>query len=106
MNIIIINRSTQHTPVTPVVTEAGWKLVVDDSQPKTTLQFRLMNGKRVTQAFNLTHTIKDIQEYVLTQTPGEQFVLLGGYPPKALDSLNLTIKDAGLEGSAITQRKC
>lgn len=111
--------STIHRPVEIVDTPKDWELKINDSEPKTKIQFRLMNGKRITQEFNLTHTIGDIQSFVLTylfflsnlfnlynQTPNESFILMAGYPPKQLVSLDLTIKEADLTDSAITQRKC
>jgi hypothetical protein len=38
--------------------------VVDESQPVTTIQIVLVNGKKLTKKFNLNHTIRHIQAVI------------------------------------------
>lgn len=39
-------------------------LLVDPGAPTTTIQFRMHGGKRITQQFNLSHTVRDVFGFV------------------------------------------
>lgn len=46
--------------------QAKQKLNLDESKPVTTLQIRLADGTSVKAQFNLTHTINDLRQYIIT----------------------------------------
>lgn len=46
--------------------QAKKQLVLDESKPTTTLQIRLSDGTSVKAQFNLTHTINDLRQYIIT----------------------------------------
>ncbi len=78
---------------------------VDKNQPTTTISFRLHNGESVQQEFNLTHTVKDVKNFVTKVAPVQgDFNLVEGFPPKPLLDLNKTIVEAKLQNCMINQR--
>lgn len=46
--------------------QARQQLNLDESRPVTTLQIRLADGSSVKAQFNLTHTINDLRQYIVT----------------------------------------
>ena len=81
------------------------KPVVDENQPKTTIQIRFHNGERASLTLNLTHTVSDIHAYVMNAAPVDgEYALVSGFPPKPLSDPSKTIEQAGLKNSAITQK--
>jgi len=84
---------------------AAGKPPVDDSQPTTTLQIRFHNGERDTLTLNHTHTVGDLQAYVMSVAPVQgESQLVSGFPPKPITESGKTIKEAGLCGAAVTQK--
>jgi len=80
-------------------------LQVDASQPTTTLQIRLSSGQRLKETLNLTHTVADLEALVRNRAPTDRaFALLAGYPPKALADKTLSLKEAGLDNAAVSQK--
>lgn len=81
---------------------------VDTSKPVTTLQIRLGDGSRVRAQFNQeTHTIADIRRWINAGHPGmasRSYVLMTAFPNKELTDESMTIKDADLMGSVVTQK--
>lgn len=87
--------------------KAASELAVDESQPTTTLQIRLVDGSRLTARFNQTHTVDNIRQYVTNSRPQyatQSFALLTTFPSKELSDGSQTLKDAGLLNAAIMQR--
>ena len=81
------------------------KPVVDDAAPKTTLQIRLANGKRIRATLNLSHTVGHLDAYVREEGgAGQAYVLLAGFPPAPLADPNATLEAAGLKGASVTQK--
>lgn len=79
--------------------------VVDDSQPKTTIQIRFHNGERASITLNLHHLVSDIHDYVMQAAPVDgEYQLVFGFPPKPINDPSKTIEQAGLKNAAITQR--
>jgi len=78
-------------------------LVVDESQPTTTLQVRLADGSRKIVKANHTHTIAQLRSHIMTLTPGVGFNLKGGFPPKPLADESLSLADAKLLNETIVQ---
>lgn len=86
--------------------QAKQKLNLDESKPVTTLQIRLADGTSVKAQFNLTHTINDLRQYIITMRPQyamREFNLLTMYPTKELTE-DKTIEEAGLQNTTIIQR--
>lgn len=87
------------------VTAKAEDLIVDLTRSTTSVQLRLHNGQRKTLTMNLTTRIAEIYEYAMVGAPVDgSFELLHGYPLVALKDLTLTVQEAGVAGSALTQR--
>lgn len=54
--------------------QAKQKLNLDESKPVTTLQIRLADGTSVKAQFNLTHTINDLRQYIITYPFSYNFI--------------------------------
>lgn len=82
------------------------EVVVDESQPTTTIQIRTHDRKRIRATFNLTHTIRHVQAYLAQQQGDEApaYVLMAGFPPKRITDFDQTLEAAGLKNAAITQQ--
>ena len=73
------------------------ELVVDESQPTTTLQIRLSDGTRKVVKANHTHTVLQLQQHVATFCPpGTAFTLSTTFPRKKLTEMDKTLAEAGL----------
>ena len=85
----------------------GGKPVVDESKPKTQIQFRFHNGQRATLDVNLDHKVSDLHSYLSVVAPVEgSYQLINGFPPKPLNDPNATIEEAKLVKASITQKLC
>lgn len=87
--------------------KASAELNVQQDAPSTMLSIRLADGGRLSARFNLTHTVQNIHQYIVTARPeytGRTFMLLTTFPNKELASLGDTIEQAGLQNAAILQR--
>lgn len=86
-------------------TKAAAAVTADPSQPTTTLQVRLLDGRRERVTLNLSHTVAHLQAVVSgLKGTTKPFILVAGFPPKPLDNTALTIEAAGLKGAAVTQQ--
>lgn len=81
-------------------------IVVDDSQPFTSIQLRLADGTRMVARFNMHHTVGDIRSFIDASRPGAAvpYQLQTGFPPKKLTDLTQTVEEAGLANSVIMQK--
>eukprot|EP01125_Pyxidicula_operculata_P013206 TRINITY_DN4367_c0_g3_i1.p1 TRINITY_DN4367_c0_g3~~TRINITY_DN4367_c0_g3_i1.p1 ORF type:complete len:348 (+),score=121.32 TRINITY_DN4367_c0_g3_i1:534-1577(+) len=80
-------------------------VVVDSSQPVTTIQIRLHDGSKLVAKFNLTHTVGDIRSHIEANHPtGKSFELRTSFPPAVLSDDKVTIQDAKLANAALIQR--
>ena len=78
---------------------------VDSSKPSTKIQIRFHNGDRQAVEFNVDNTVADIHMYVMQAAPVDgSYELISGFPPKPLDSPDLTIAAAGLKGASVIQK--
>lgn len=85
----------------------GGKPVVDESKPKTQIQFRFHNGQRATLDVNHDHKVQDLHNYLKIVAPVEgDYQLINGFPPKPLQNPSATIQEAGLIKASITQKLC
>jgi len=89
--------TTTSAPVTPYV--------LDESQPTTSIQIRLMDGSRIVAKFNHTHTIAHIRQYIDKNKPANKpYDLATAFPQQNLTDESKTIKDAGLINSVVVQK--
>ncbi|KAM3301507.1 plant UBX domain-containing protein 4 [Capsicum chacoense] len=82
-------------------------LVVDQSQPSTSIQLRLADGTRMVSRFNYQHTIRDIRGFIDASRPGGSRcyrLQTMDFPPKQLSDLDQTVEQAGLANSVVIQK--
>jgi len=81
--------------------------LVDDSQPTTVIQVRLLNGKRLRVKMNKNSAITVLVEHINASgdAGSEDYVLSAGFPPKILEDLGLSIEESGLAGAQVIQKK-
>lgn len=87
--------------------KAASDLKVNETEPTTMISIRLTDGSRVSSRFNLSHTVQDIRQFIVTSRPqysGRNFILLTTFPNKELANPADTIQQAGLQNAAILQR--
>ncbi|KAJ8270469.1 hypothetical protein GJAV_G00115140 [Gymnothorax javanicus] len=78
---------------------------VNDTQPVTSLQIWLADGRRLVQKFNLSHRISDVQDFVeQSQHTGLPFVLTTSLPLRELREQDLSLAEADLSNAVIVQR--
>ncbi len=77
----------------------------NDALPHTTVQIKLLDGKKLALKVNLSATVADLQRAAAGAhaTGGKPFVLRAGFPPRVLDVPCATLEAAGLQGASITQ---
>lgn len=93
--------------ITPSTTTNEQPPPLDESSPKTMIQVRLLNGKRLRITINKSSTIATLVQHVNVSGDAgtDPYVLSAGFPPKILDDLNRTIEECGLAGSQVIQKK-
>jgi len=80
------------------------QITVDNTKPTTKLQLTFANGNRVVAVFNQDHTIEQVRSHMEALKPcGKPFELKTTYPPKTLENLTMTLKEAGLINAAVVQ---
>ena len=91
--------------VTPV--EGAAAPVVDESQPTTSIQVRLLNGKRLVVKVNKSARVADVAAAVNASgdAGSDPYTLNAGFPPRAVEDMNQTVEEAGLAGSVVNQTK-
>lgn len=95
--------SSSSAPEPPKVSSGNF--VLDPEAPTISIQVRFADGSKATAKLNTTHTIMDLRAWIEQQKPISQaYDLLLAFPPKPLNDLNQTVKDAGLAGAAVTQK--
>jgi len=78
------------------------KIHVDETAPTTTVQVRTHNGQRLTIKANHTHTVGDLRAHIEAECPTKKpFELRTTFPPQAVGSDQMTIKEAGLLNAAL-----
>lgn len=79
---------------------------VDASQPTTSIQVRLSNGKRKVVKINLTATVRDFAAQLRAEADGQPFRLLTGFPPAPILASNLeqSVEEAGLKGASVSMQ--
>lgn len=100
-----IQTTTGASLITAPVPAMG--LVVDGSQPVTSIQLRLADGTRMVSRFNHHHTIRDVRAFIDASRPGgtrSYQLQTMGFPPKQLSDLDQTIEQAGIANSVVIQK--
>jgi UBX domain-containing protein 1 len=64
---------------------------VDEAQPATTVQFRMHDGTRHQQRFNLSDTVASLYAFAASACPGVEFDLASAYPRKVLRSISCAL---------------
>lgn len=78
---------------------------LNDTQPITSLQIWLADGRRLVQRFNLSHRISDVQDFVeQCERTGLPFVLTTSLPLRELREQDLSLAEADLSNAVIVQR--
>ena len=81
--------------------------LAETNLPSTSIQIRLINGKRLVAKVNLVNPVSVLVQHI--RASGEEgrdpYVLNSGYPPQTLEDLNISIEAAGLKGAQVTQKK-
>lgn len=92
--------------IDPATTSSA-EFTVDESNPTTVIQVRLLNGKRLKVKINVSASILQLVHHIQASGDAgeESYVLSAGFPPKILDDLNKSIDESGLKGSQIIQKK-
>jgi len=80
-------------------------LTVDIDSPTTIIKIRLIDGTTKEVTANHSHTISEIIEYIRCLSGVSEFKLVNtsAFPRKTLTELNLTIKEANLLNTNLTQ---
>jgi len=80
---------------------------VDQSQPTTSIQVRLADGTRMVSRMNLTHTVRDIRNFINASRPENlrrPYTISTSFPNRVLEDDTATIQVAGLVNSVVIQR--
>jgi UBX domain-containing protein 1 len=80
---------------------------VDGSKPATTLMVRLLNGKRLRVKVNSDSPVSVVAQHVNASgdAGAEEYVFSSGFPPRVIEDLSISVKEAGLEGAQVMQKK-
>lgn len=87
------------------VPQGTWK-GPDESKPTTSVQIRLADGSRLVAKFNLTQTVGNIRQFLMSTRPelGNAFRLTTSFPTRDLLDVDETIEHAGLAGAVVFQK--
>jgi UBX domain-containing protein 1 len=78
---------------------------LDAAAPATTVQVKLLNGKKIRVKLNTANSVAQLCACIARDGGGaDRYVLSSGFPPKdlVLASLDVSVGDAGLQGASIT----
>jgi UBX domain-containing protein 1 len=75
---------------------------LDESQPTTSIQVRLLTGKRLVLKVNLSSPVLVLAQHIGGSEP---YRLVSGFPPRPLTDLSKTVEDCGLAGAQVMQKK-
>jgi len=106
-----LGSSSSTAPTGGVITPSGnpssSQTLMDPNRPSTSIQIRLINGKRLVAKVNLDNPVSTLVQHI--RASGDEgvdpYVLSSGYPPQTLQDLDISIEAAGLKGAQVTQKK-
>ena len=75
---------------------------LDAGQPSTSIQVRLINGKRKIVKINLARTVRDFAAHLREDVPAARFRILTGFPPQPIVDMEQTVEAAGLKGASVS----
>mmetsp|Transcript_28729 Transcript_28729/g.29064 ORF Transcript_28729/g.29064 Transcript_28729/m.29064 type:complete len:262 (-) Transcript_28729:290-1075(-) len=91
--------------VTPDMIPTSGIPEVDVSVPVTTLQVKLISGKKVKIRVNHSHTVLHLIGFLNREEAASRpFILSAGFPPKDITDTSKSVSEAGLVGASITQK--
>ena len=80
---------------------------VDAAAPTCRISVRTADGKRLVGKFNTTHTVRDLQAFIDSQSSNTAaYQLLLGRPPKPIEVTHLSLEAAGLKNQSVMQKLC
>lgn len=114
-----LGASAQDTATTCIADPSDTSLppppVIDSTKPITTIQVRLLNGKKIRIQINTTATVAQMLSMIQSQQGstaggaaaggGQRFIVSSGYPPSDLDLTAMhtqTVTEANLLNAAVT----
>lgn len=100
---LILFSSSTTSSTTSISTNNHKHLKYDLSKPKTAIRIRSCLGRVLTLEVTEDWDYEDLYNAVSTLTPGLTFSLLGGFPPKKLESDSRNVLSSGLGGTALRQ---
>ncbi|XP_048842506.1 UBX domain-containing protein 2A isoform X1 [Brienomyrus brachyistius] len=78
---------------------------LNDTEPVTSLQIWLADGRRLVQKFNLSHRISDVRDFVQqSESSGSPFILTTSLPFRELRQPDQSLQEADLSNAVIVQR--
>jgi len=78
---------------------------VNPAYPKVTVKVRFHNGQMREIEVNATTRVSVVRDFVATAAPVQgEFELMAGFPLAPVRSLKLTVQEAGIANSTVTQR--
>ncbi|KAJ7467523.1 SEP domain-containing protein [Mycena latifolia] len=83
------------------------RFAVDTTRPTTSVQVRLADGTRIVARVNLTHTVRDLREFINAARPENltrPYTIGTTFPNRVLEDDAATIEGAGLGNSVVVQR--
>jgi len=83
-------------------TQSSLSTLLDSSKPTTSIQVKLLNGKRQVVKINLNATVATLAAMLQATEP---FRLVTGFPPRPLTDMNATIEECGLQGAQVMMQK-
>ncbi|XP_054840176.1 UBX domain-containing protein 2A [Eublepharis macularius] len=88
-------------------TEKRPSIMLNTSEPITSIQIWLADGTRIVQKFNVTHRISHVRDFIINY-PGPHgrspFVLTTSLPFRELLDESLTLEEANLKNAVVVQR--
>lgn len=91
--------------ITPTSDAAAPEL--DAGRPSTSIQVRLLNGRRLVVKVNEDSPVSVVGDHINASgdAGSDPYVLSAGFPPRPIKDLGQTVKDAGLKGAQVMQKK-
>jgi len=102
-----VQLTTITSPPDPSRQSSAPILTVNNDSPTTIIKIRLIDGTTKEITVNHTHTISDIVEHIRSISGVSEFKLVNtsAFPRKTLTELKLTVKEANLMNTNLTQTR-
>lgn len=103
----ISSDQTQPVPTSSSTSNVQSSLIIDESQPNTTIQVRLVDNSRMVVRANLSNRVGDIVSHIRAIRPQyseSNFVLATTFPAKELTDLDQSVEEAKLANASVLQK--